>query len=402
MLEVPIDVAVVAESEVTAMKGMVKNRCIVALVAMLVALIPAQPIAAQGGEIAANAAAEIDAYLHQLVDSNAFSGSVLIARGDEILLSQGYGLANREWGIPNTPQTKFRIMRLTEQFTAMAILMLQERGLLSVNDPICQYLEGCREDWQDITIHHLLTHTSGLPFAPFAPGFDYLMGRRQYAIDLTMQLPLQFAPGEGDLWSDAGYWLLGEIIATVSGQSYIAFLKANIFEPLGMTGTDYDDPNKIVPQRADGYTDGFRRKTAITNMQVLYSAGGLHSTVEDLFTWAQALFSGQVVSANTWNTMLANAVPMLEGEYDQHGYFSLDSDLPHYYIYGMTSGFHDQRPVITYFGLSDWPEHIFSGYRSGLIRFTDDDLTIIILSNYENTGIYTLVDVFVNFLYGDA
>ncbi len=390
------------------MKARKNMWCIVALAAMLVALIPVQSLAAQGGASVEDAITEIDAFLNRMVEDDSFSGSVLIARGDEVLLSQGYGLANRDWDIPNTPQTKFRIHKLTMQFTGMAILMLQERGLLSVDDPICQYLEDCPEAWQDITIYHLLTHSSGIDVVPRNTNFDYALGNRRTTLNLIKQDPLYFVPGEDMSWSDAGYWLLGEIIDEASGSSYNRFLKENIFEPLGMNDTDYDTPYKIVPQRAEGYTATFLRRADLTNMQAPYAAGGLYSTVEDLHKWEQALFNGEVVSTETWDAMIANAYSFdnlatgtLPSTLDWKNAFGLDTDMPGSYGYGLAIGYKNGRPAVVQPGWGGSPGP-YSGFQSYMAHFTDDDLTIIILSNLESAIPSMLADIMVAKLLDEA
>src|SRR5215213_5502043 len=116
-------------------------------------------------------AAQVDDYLNGLVKQNRFSGAVLVARDGRVVLSKGYGFANLELEVPNTPQTRFRLSSITKQFTAAAVLVLQERGKLNVQDPVCKYVENCPAAWQPVTIHHLLTHTSGIPNMTSFPEF---------------------------------------------------------------------------------------------------------------------------------------------------------------------------------------------------------------------------------------
>ncbi|MGB9632217.1 MAG: serine hydrolase domain-containing protein, partial [Chloroflexaceae bacterium] len=116
-------------------------------------------------------AAQIDAYLQELSDAGTFSGAVLVARDGALILRQGYGMASIEHGVPNTPETRFRISSLTKAFTAMAVLQLQDAGRLRLTDPIKLYLSTCPEQWRGITLHQLLTHTSGIPDYVTVPGF---------------------------------------------------------------------------------------------------------------------------------------------------------------------------------------------------------------------------------------
>jgi len=170
----------------------------------------------------------------------AFSGSVLIAQDGVVFLSKGYGLADRLQGIPNTPQARFHLGSMTKQFTAMGILILQSQGKLSVQDPICNFFADCPTQWQDITLHHLLTHTSGLsgklsdqlyreietgPSGPVAPAVQ------NHYLGLTSQWSLDSPPGEQFAYNNFGYILLAYIIEQVSGQSYADYLNQAIFIP---------------------------------------------------------------------------------------------------------------------------------------------------------------------------
>ena len=164
-------------------------------------------------------------------------------------------MANYELNIPNTPQTVFRIGSITKQFTAMAIMILQERGKLNVNDPICKFLENCPAAWQPITIRHSLTHTSGMVNYTNLP--DAPKGLTRYTsaefVDLLRGKPLEFTPGEKFAYNNSGYYLLGLIIEKTSGKTYEEFLRDNIFAPLGMKNSGYDDPRPLVANRASGY-----------------------------------------------------------------------------------------------------------------------------------------------------
>jgi CubicO group peptidase (beta-lactamase class C family) len=308
----------------------------------------------------------IETYLNESVKNNLFSGSVLIAHDSDILLSAGYGLANREWDIPNTPDTKFRIASLTKQFTAMSILILQERGLLTLQDHACQYFEECPEAWQDITIEHLLHHTSGIP------GNYYDMGEFERTrntspsrlIELFFDAPLHFQPGSRSEYSDSGYIVLGRIIEVASDQPYRRFLRENIFDPLGMDDTDYDTTTSVIKHRAEGYANP-NQHAAYFHISNAYASYGLYSTVEDFYRWDQALYSGDVVSQESWDAMFAAAVPI--------------SGVPGYShaLYGLGMGSLDDHPYIRHDGGMD-------GFTSSMVHFTDDNVTIIVLSNLES------------------
>ncbi len=169
---------------------------------------------------------EIDAYLKE----QGFNGAIFIARDGNILMNRGYGYADRSRMIQVTPHTKFRIGSNTKQFTAMAILMLQHRGRLNVQDKLCKYVSDCPEAWKDITIHQLLTHTSGIP--DYISTFFWGDTTKEEVILAMKNKPLDFKPGEKYSYSNTGYMLLGEVIEQASGMSYGEFLHENILAPV--------------------------------------------------------------------------------------------------------------------------------------------------------------------------
>jgi CubicO group peptidase (beta-lactamase class C family) len=243
------------------------------------------------------------------VSNGQFTGSVLVARGGDVLFSKGYGLANREWDIPNAPNTKFRLGSITKQFTAAAILLLQERGKLKIDDAVKTYLPDAPEAWDKITIFHLLTHTSGIPsFTGFS---EY---RQMKLIDTPVEQvvakfrdrPLEFEPGEKWAYSNSGYLLLGYLVEKVSGQSYAAFVQENIFTPLGMQHSGYDSNSALIARRASGYArrPGGPVNADFVHMSIPHGAGALYSTTEDLLRWEQGLFGGKLLSAESLQKMI--------------------------------------------------------------------------------------------------
>ena len=250
------------------------------------------------------AAAEIvdkaSSYLDAQVRVRGFSGAVMIARDGTPILAKAYGWANVEWKVPNTTDTKFRLGSITKQFTAAAVLRLQEQGKLAVDAPICTYLDPCPDAWTGITVHHLLTHTSGIPSYTGMPDYmkrmmvpttiDEMIGR-------VRDLPLEFQPGEKFKYNNSGYFLLGAIIEKASGRKYEKVLRDEFFTPLGMADSGYDWPTPILPRRASGYArvNGELANAQYLDMQQPYSAGSLYSTVGDLLKWDQALYTDQVL-----------------------------------------------------------------------------------------------------------
>lgn len=312
--------------------------------------------------------AKIDEYMKKAVKHRRFTGAVLVAKDGRVLLSKGYGMASIEYEVPNTPQTKFRIGSLTKQFTAMAIMMLQERGKLSVRDPICKYLPDCPESWRSVTIHHLLTHTSGIP------NFSYSLNcvesattssLFEYQMERLRKVPLDFSPGTQFSYSNAGYVLLGQIIEIVSGERYDAFLQENIFVPLNMKNTGYEDRGSIIKHRATGYS--IRNDKLVdapfVDMLIPYSAGGLYSTVEDLYLWDQSLYTERLVSKKSLEAMF--------------------TPFKNNYGYGWDIFEQFGRRSIGHLGWID-------GYATIIQRFPDEKLVIIILSNLDSVPVVTM------------
>lgn len=261
-------------------------------------------------------ASKVEEYMAARVKRDDFSGSILIARDGQAVVRQGYGLANREHDVPNSPATKFRLGSITKQFTAMAVLILQERGKLKVHDRLRLHLPDAPESWSEITLHHLLTHTSGIPNYTSFPEFPKLLPNRlslEELIGLFRDRPLEFRPGEKFSYSNSGYVVLGAVIEKASGRNYAAFLKEAILDPAGMRDTGYDNPIPILKHRAAGYT---RRLGVVlthsdyVDMSLPHAAGALYSTVDDLLKWDRVLESELLVSRKSLEAMFT---PYLEG-----------------------------------------------------------------------------------------
>jgi D-alanyl-D-alanine carboxypeptidase len=242
----------------------------------------------------------VDAYMQTEIRVNGFSGTILLARKGAPIVAKGYGPANAEWDIPNTPRTRFRLGSITKQFTSMVVMQLQQQGKLKVQDPICQYLTPCPDAWKPITIHHLLTHTSGIPSYTSSPSYMATMMVPKTVDQMVAgfrDLPLEFEPGSQFKYNNSGYFLLGVLLEGVTGHPYERVLRDQIFTPLGMRDSGYDSPTRILPMRASGYS---RQGSELTNAPYLdmvqpFAAGALYSTVEDLLTWDQALYTEQLL-----------------------------------------------------------------------------------------------------------
>jgi CubicO group peptidase (beta-lactamase class C family) len=247
-------------------------------------------------------AARMDEVVQSYVRDKTFMGAVLVARGPDVILSKGYGSANLEWDIPNTPTTKFRLGSITKQFTAASILLLEERGKLKLDDPIKTHLADAPAAWDKITIFNLLTHTSGIPNFTSLPDYTSLKLTDTPVAKAVMTVrdkPLDFVPGEKMSYSNSGYLVLGHVIERVAGVSYEKFVIDNIFVPLGMKESGYDSNTAIIPRRAAGYapSPGGPLNAGFIHMSIPHAAGALYSTTADLLRWEQGLFSGKLISA---------------------------------------------------------------------------------------------------------
>lgn len=246
--------------------------------------------------------ARLNRYMSDAVQFDHFSGVLLVARGDRILLRKAYGYADAERKIRNEPTTRFRIGSVSKQFTAAAIMQLVERGKLKTSDPISRFADGAPDAWRDITIEHLLNHTSGLVnyTALKEASGDFLKRAHSHkeVLDLVRDRALLSKPGETFAYNNTGYYLLGLVVEKCSGLSLSAYLQKNIFSPLGLSRTDHDLVAKPARDRAMGYTvdDGRFSRAGAVDMRNLFAIGGRSSTADDLFKWQRALRTGKVLS----------------------------------------------------------------------------------------------------------
>jgi CubicO group peptidase (beta-lactamase class C family) len=304
-------------------------------------------------------AARLDQIVETYVQNKTFMGSVLVARGNDVIFSKGYGAASLEWDIPNTPSTKFRLGSITKQFTAASILLLEERGKLKLDDPIKMYLPDSPAAWDGITLFNLLTHSSGIPNFTTLPEYKSLqLSETPLAktIALVRDRPLEFTPGEKMSYSNSGYILLGYVIEKVTGESYERFVRDNIFTPMGMKDSGYDSNSAIITHRAAGYARSAEGpvNAGFIHMSVPHAAGALYSTTQDLLRWEQGLFGGKILSALSLKKM---TTPFKDG-----------------YALGVSVQTKDGRNVVQHGGG-------IQGFTSFLAYYPDDKLTIAVLSN---------------------
>ncbi len=242
----------------------------------------------------------LDEYLTRL-ERFGFAGGALAVRGKDVLLLKSYGLADRARGLPLTTDSVFSLGSITKQFTAAAILTLEMQGKLSVTDPASKYLEGVPADKAAITLHHLLTHSSGLE-SDFSPTDYDPVGREEY-VRRALQSKLLFKPGEGYEYSNAGYSLLAAIVERISGQTYETYLTERVLKPAGMKETGYKTPKWATDRIAHGYRDGQDWGTILERIQppdapywMLRGNGGLHTTLGDMLAWHRSLDTDAVLS----------------------------------------------------------------------------------------------------------
>jgi CubicO group peptidase (beta-lactamase class C family) len=260
---------------------------------------------------ASDALDRIDALLARYQELGLFNGSALVADHGRVVIKKGYGLANMEWGIANTPDTRFRLGSITKQFTATLIMQLVEQGKIDLSAPVTRYLPDYPARTGDrITIHHLLNHTSGIVGYTEIPAFGVTV-RNPYAPakfvdEFFAKLDLLFEPGTKFSYSNSGFFLLGVILEKVTGQPYERLLRERIFLPLAMNDSGYDSTQPLLSKRAAGYDkrfDGSYANTAYLDMTQPFAAGSLYSTVEDLYRWDQALYADTVLSAKSKERM---------------------------------------------------------------------------------------------------
>ncbi len=309
----------------------------------------------------------MDSVLTACTSKNMLNASILVAKKGEVLISKGYGIANSNYNLPNKADTKFKLASVSKQFTAACIMLLEEQGKLSVNDPLSKYAPDFLNA-KKITIHQLLNHTSGIQNATELPEFDtlyrYLPTTDAKQITQFKNLKSDFEPGTKWNYSNSGYIILSYIIEKVSGTSYENFVEKNIFEKLGMKNSGYYNNNEVYANVATGYTsvNDKLENVKYIDMSVPSGAGSLYSTVEDLYVWYKALMTNKLLKKESFTKM---TTPWKEGED---------------YGYGLMVGKTNEHKWIMHSGGIE-------GFATVIVMFPEDDLFIAVLSNVDN---YTL------------
>jgi CubicO group peptidase (beta-lactamase class C family) len=266
---------------------------------------PAKPRGATATQKVAPGARDIgtriDAYVRPFADGNNFSGVIYVARGGHVLFEKGYGMANYEFAVPNNPQTRFHIASVSKSFGAAAILLLEEQGKLSTADPVAKFLPDY-PNGEKILLEHLLTHSAGIPNLNNFPEYGNASRFSQTATTLVAMFrdkPLDFEPGTRFRYSNSNYVVLALIIEKVSGQSYGEFLKANIFDPLGLGATAHDsDATQVIAKLSTGTEPESLRgvkRVPYLDWSSKTGNGSLLTTTGNLCRFAGALFGGKLL-----------------------------------------------------------------------------------------------------------
>ncbi len=356
------------------MPGKSHRRMIVAAALAAVALILAGPARAQSAPHASSPVEKIDALVSRYHEYGLFNGAVLVAEEGKEIYGRGFGDAVMEWDVPNTTDTKFRIGSVTKQFTAAIVLQLVEEGRMDLQGKITDYLPDYPPAQGDrVTIHHLLTHTSGIPSYTDLPGFMETNVRNPYEpadslLPVFASLPLEFEPGSQWQYSNSGYHVLGVIIEHVTGKPYDQVLRERILDPLGLEDTGYDHYGAVVERKADGYVrmGGEYRRAPYLDTSIPFSEGMLYSTPEDLLKWDQALYGkGPFRDPDTRDLYVAPHAPM-QGASGPH------------YAYGWTV--HEEPVGTDTLHVIEHGGGIF-GFTTAFWRIPEEHRTVIVMDN---------------------
>ncbi|MGE5498038.1 MAG: serine hydrolase [Syntrophothermus sp.] len=275
---------------------------------------------------------KIDKLIKSYFETEKFMGTVLVAENGKILYRKSFGYANVELKVPNSPEGKFRIASITKTFTALLTMQLIQEGKLSLDNKISDFLPYYRKDiGERVTVHHLLTHSSGIPNYLQIPGFmpdqiKFPMKSIEEFIKAFCSNDLQFSPGEKFVYNNSGYAILGAIIEKVTGQTFEEALKKRILEPAGMKDSGLDKMDLILENRAYGYVrnlSGGFQPAPYWDMSTAYTAGQMYSTADDMFKYHQALLGEKLLSNVFKEKMFTKYYPAF-GNYYGYGWMLRD------------------------------------------------------------------------------
>ncbi len=318
----------------------------------------------------------LDDYMQAQVTVNEFSGVVLIAQKGKIIYEKAFGMADRELMVPNTIETKFEICSITKHFTAACILQLAGDGKLSLQDKLSKYYPDFPKA-DSITIHMLLTHTSGIKNYTELPVYKKIYPlpvEKDTMVALIKKQPIDFSPGTQFHYSNSNYFLLGCIIEKVTGQSYSDYILTHVIQRAGLKNTSVNRWDTILTNRAKGYeqTPSGWKNAAFMSMETLYSAGAIISTIEDLYYWNNALFSNKIMDSVLFTKMIT---PNME-----------------HYGYGLGIDTFQNRLRIGHVGGG-------AGFVSYIERFPSDEVVVAGLSNDQSCHIVASVNAMASILF---
>ncbi|NER11762.1 CubicO group peptidase, beta-lactamase class C family [Muriicola jejuensis] len=306
----------------------------------------------------------VNDYTNSYVKTGDFSGCILITKNENILFEGCFGFANQSFQVPNEINTKFKIGSVSKQFTAAAILILEQQGLLKTTDTLSKFFPN-HANAERITIHQLLTHTSGITDIYNVPDFNKLSIQKKIISDLTklvLDSELQFEPGTQYQYSNGGYAILAEVIEKVSGSAYQDYLNEHILQPLKMTATGHNRYNDVIPNLAIGYDPSEYSNVKITDFldpELLKGSGSLYSTVQDLQLWIESIKNRSLMNKESFEKLLKN--------YGNN------------YGYGISLYKSFEEPVFGHDGR-------VNGYIADYLHYIESDITVIILGNIQ-TGV---------------
>lgn len=312
-------------------------------------------------------AQKIDEILSAYHQFDLFNGSVLIAKNGKEVLKKSYGKSNFSWDINNSPTTKFRIGSLTKQFTALIILQLKQEGKLKLDDKVIQHLPWYfKNTGSKLTIHHLLSMTSGLP--NYTDEANSIMEReelipKEFAFKYFKDT-LLFDPGKNITYCNTGYYILGLIIEAVTDKTYENVLQERIFNVLGMSNSGVETPNQTIPNLAEGYTwymGDYIIPHSINMKTMTFSAGTIFSTVEDLFLWDKSFYTNKLLNDENRKLMCTRYLP-------NYGYGVAVNSMKNYL------GTNKDVTLISHDGG-------IGGYSSYMARIPEDSIFVVLLDN---------------------
>ena len=293
--------------------------------------------------------------------------SIAVVKNGQVVRAQGYGVADRLANTTAKPETVYKIASVSKQFVATGIMLLVQDGKIRVADRISRYLEGSPEHWSELTIRHLLTHTSGL--VREAPGFDPMKVQNDADVIRTAySLPLRFAPGEKYEYGNVNYFILAEIIRRTSGRPWESYLDEKVFKPLGMNSTFPTNTRQRIPNLSAGYSDNDELRSA-AEWVALRPSGAFYSTVLDLAKWDAALYTDKILTEATRNEMWTPV--------------RLNDGTLSYYGYGWLLGRGARKLAFHTGGLP--------GFNSAMARYYEDQVTVIVLMNLDDVDMDTVL-----------